>query len=32
LATESLQKMGYTNVVSMATGFRGWKQAELPTE
>jgi rhodanese-related sulfurtransferase len=32
LAAESLQKMGYTNVVSMESGFRGWKQAELPTE
>jgi rhodanese-related sulfurtransferase len=32
LAAESLQKMGYTNVTSMATGFRGWKQAGLPTE
>jgi rhodanese-related sulfurtransferase len=32
LAAESLEKMGYTNVASLATGFRGWKQAGLPTE
>lgn len=32
LAAESLQKMGYSNVASMATGFNGWKQAGLPTE
>lgn len=32
LAAESLQKMGYTNVASMASGFKGWKQAGLPTE
>ena len=32
LAAESLQKMGYTNVASMASGFRGWQQAGLPTE
>lgn len=32
LAAESLQKMGYTNVASMSTGFKGWKQAGLPTE
>lgn len=32
LAAESLQKMGYTNVASMSGGFRGWKEAGLPTE
>jgi phage shock protein E len=31
LAAESLQRMGYTNVASLATGFNGWKQAGLPT-
>jgi rhodanese-related sulfurtransferase len=31
LATESLQKMGYTNVRSMAGGLRAWKAAGLPT-
>jgi rhodanese-related sulfurtransferase len=30
LAAESLQKMGYTNVWSMAGGFRGWCEAGLP--
>jgi rhodanese-related sulfurtransferase len=24
--------MGYTNVASMAGGFKGWKVAGLPTE
>jgi phage shock protein E len=32
LAAESLQRMGYTNVASMSSGFRGWKEAGLPTE
>jgi rhodanese-related sulfurtransferase len=27
LAAESLQKMGYTNVASMASGWRGWTEA-----
>jgi rhodanese-related sulfurtransferase len=27
LAADNLQKMGYTNVHSMAGGFRGWKDA-----
>ena len=27
LATDSLQKMGYTNVASMAGGWRGWQAA-----
>jgi rhodanese-related sulfurtransferase len=31
LAAESLQKMGYKNVRSMAGGFKAWKQAGLPT-
>ena len=30
LVAESLQKMGYENVRSMAGGFRGWKEAGLP--
>ena len=32
LAADNLQKMGYTNVRSMAGGFTGWKDAGLPTE
>ncbi len=32
LVTESLQKMGYSNVRSLAGGFRAWKAAGLPTE
>lgn len=32
LAAESLQKMGYENVRSMAGGFSAWQQAELPIE
>ena len=31
LAAESLQKMGYKNIRSMAGGFRAWKTAGLPT-
>lgn len=31
LSAESLQKMGYTNVQSMAGGFRGWKDAGYAT-
>ena len=31
LAAESLQKMGYRNVRSMAGGFRAWKAAGLPS-
>jgi rhodanese-related sulfurtransferase len=31
LAAESLQKMGYKNVRSMAGGFKAWKAAGLPT-
>jgi rhodanese-related sulfurtransferase len=30
LVAESLQKMGYENVRSMAGGVRGWKDAGLP--
>jgi rhodanese-related sulfurtransferase len=32
LACDSLQKMGYRNVVSLAGGFRGWQHAGLPIE
>jgi rhodanese-related sulfurtransferase len=32
LAAESLQKMGYTNVLSMDGGWRGWNEAGYPTE
>jgi rhodanese-related sulfurtransferase len=31
LAAESLQKMGYKNVRSMAGGFKAWKAIGLPT-
>ena len=31
LAAESLQKMGYKNVRSMAGGFKAWKTVGLPT-
>ena len=31
LAAESLQKMGYENVRSMAGGFKAWRAAGLPT-
>jgi phage shock protein E len=30
LAAESLQKMGYKNIRSMAGGFKAWKAAGLP--
>lgn len=30
LATESLQKMGYSQVMSMRGGYRGWKEAGYP--
>jgi rhodanese-related sulfurtransferase len=30
LAADNLQKMGYTNVASLAGGFKAWKQAGLP--
>ena len=32
LAADNLQRMGYTNVISMDGGIRGWKDAELPIE
>jgi len=32
LTAESLQKMGYTNVVSMDGGWSGWNEAGHPTE
>lgn len=32
LAAESLQKMGYKNVRSLAGGLKAWKAAGLPTE
>jgi rhodanese-related sulfurtransferase len=31
LAAESLQKMGYKNVRSMAGGFKAWRALGLPT-
>jgi rhodanese-related sulfurtransferase len=31
LVAESLQKMGYENVRSLAGGFRSWKEAGLPS-
>jgi rhodanese-related sulfurtransferase len=30
LAAENIQKMGYTNVFSMAGGIRGWREKKLP--
>ncbi|HEV3383852.1 MAG TPA: rhodanese-like domain-containing protein [Gemmata sp.] len=32
LAADALQKMGYTNVISMDGGWRAWMQAGLPVE
>lgn len=32
LAADNLQKMGYTNVFSMAGGWTAWKEAKAPTE
>ena len=32
LAADNLQKMGYTNVISMDGGFTGWKTAGYPLE
>jgi rhodanese-related sulfurtransferase len=32
LSAESLKKMGYRRVSSMAGGFRGWQERDLPTE
>jgi rhodanese-related sulfurtransferase len=31
LAADNLQKMGYTNVISMDGGMRGWREKGLPT-
>ena len=32
LAADNLQKMGYTHVVSMDGGWRGWTESAFPTE
>ena len=32
LAAENLRKMGYSNVISMDGGFRGWKDSNYPIE
>jgi rhodanese-related sulfurtransferase len=32
LAADALQRMGYTNVKSMAEGWRGWTERGLPVE
>ena len=32
MAADNLQKMGYTNVISMDGGFRGWKEAGHPIQ
>ncbi|WP_010587334.1 rhodanese-like domain-containing protein [Schlesneria paludicola] len=32
LAADNLQKMGYSNVISVDGGFRGWKEAGYPIE
>lgn len=32
LAADSLQKMGYTNVASVAGGWRAWLEAKAPVE
>lgn len=32
LAADNIQKMGYTNVISMDGGWRAWTEAGLPTE
>ena len=32
LAADNLQKMGYTNVISMDGGFRGWRDAGMKVE
>ena len=32
LAADNLQKMGYTNVISMDGGWRGWNEAGHPVE
>jgi rhodanese-related sulfurtransferase len=32
LAADNLQRMGYTNVLSMAGGWKAWKEAGAPVE
>ena len=32
LAAETLQKLGYTNVLSMAGGWKAWRESGAPTE
>jgi len=32
LAADNLQKMGYTKVLSMAGGMRGWRESRLPED
>jgi rhodanese-related sulfurtransferase len=32
LAADALQRMGYTNVTSMAGGIRAWREADYPLE
>ena len=32
LAADALQKMGYTNVISMDGGWKRWKELDYPTE
>lgn len=32
LAADNMQKMGYTQVISMDGGFSAWKNADYPTE
>ncbi|HMG70410.1 MAG TPA: rhodanese-like domain-containing protein [Gemmatimonadaceae bacterium] len=32
LTADNLQRMGYTNILSMAGGWRAWKEAGAPTE
>jgi rhodanese-related sulfurtransferase len=32
LAADNLQKMGYTNVISMDGGIRGWREKSYPLE
>jgi rhodanese-related sulfurtransferase len=32
LAADALQQMGYTNVLSLAGGWRAWNEAAMPTE
>lgn len=32
MAADNIQKMGYTNVLSMAGGMRGWRERNLPED